>query len=104
MKFNDVYKKIISNKNVVGLNWKEKKTMAPFVVVQEIRTREMREMFRSIAEELQRVISNKHVPLSNELERQLNHVLTEKSFSLARSLSILMLGRYLSPKRNGLKN
>ena len=74
--FSRIYNKLVERKTLTCLNWKEKEVIAHFVATQEIRTREMKEMFRSIAKELKRWLSNK--PLQKDLERQLEEIQTEK--------------------------
>lgn len=63
------------------------------MATQEIRTREMKEMIRSIAGELKRWLSNK--PLGEDLERQLNEIQSEKSLKSVhlKSLVETLLGK-----------
>jgi len=91
--FSRIYNKLVERKTLTCLNWKEKEVIAHFVATQEIRTREMKEMFRSIAKELKRWLSNK--PLQKDLERQLEEIQTEKRL---KSIHVKFLVRTLLGK------
>jgi hypothetical protein len=91
--FSSIYNKLIERKNLACLDWKEKEIIAHFVATQEFRTREMKEMFRSIAKELKRWLSNK--PLKKDLKRQLEEIQTEKGLKSIHLYSLVetLLGK-----------
>ena len=84
--FNIAYEKIISKKHLSNLSLKEKEAIATFATVQEIRTREMREMYKSIGKKIKNALSDR--PLSKDLERQSKGVDTEQT---ARTLQLRLI-------------
>lgn len=80
---NVVFKKLIKSKSLYSLNWKEKEKFANFIIIQELRTREFREFFRSLGKEIKRVLGDK--PLSKSFEQELKTIDSKKK---ARSLHL----------------
>lgn len=74
-RFTQVYNKLVSSESVRCLKWKEKEVFAKFIIIQELRTREMREHLRDMVKSLNSWLSNK--PLSKKLEKELKGVSTE---------------------------
>ncbi|MFB3888720.1 MAG: DUF4238 domain-containing protein [Candidatus Bathyarchaeia archaeon] len=75
-RFVQVYNKLVASPFIQNLKWKEKEVFAQFIVIQELRTREMREHLRSMIKNLNNWLSNK--PLSENLEKQLKEVSSEE--------------------------
>lgn len=91
--FNKVYKKLAESRSLFSLNWKEKEKIASFVAVQDLRTREFREILRSLGKEMKRVLGAK--PLSKDFEEQLKTIDTEET---ARSIHVNIVTDTLSGK------
>ena len=91
--FNNVYKKLIVSRSLLCLSWKEKETLATFVAVQDLRTREQREVIRSLGKEVKKWLSDK--PLSKDLEEQ---VMTADTEETARSIHLKLVAETLSGK------
>lgn len=91
--FCKVYNKLVECRSLLCLNWTEKKILAHFVAVQDLRTKEHREVIRSIGKEMKRVLEGK--PLSSDLEKQLKTVDTEEK---VRSIHSKMIAQTLSGK------
>lgn len=68
------YNKLITNRNLNWLNWVERVSIANFVAVQEIRSREMREYLKDLVRQFTAKLS-KH-KLSEEIKRQLEEINT----------------------------
>jgi len=67
--FSKVYYKLTASRSLLILNWREKSILASSVAIQDLRTREFREVLRSTAKEMKRVLAGKN--LSKNLENQL---------------------------------
>lgn len=91
--FVKVYDKLVNSRLLLGLSWAEKSVLASFVAVQDLRTREFREVLRSLGKEMKRVLGNK--PLSNDLKEQLATVDTEEN---VRSIHSKLVTETLSGK------
>lgn len=91
--FDKVYNKLVNSRSLLCLNWAEKNVFASFVAVQDLRTREFREVLRSLGKEMKRVLGNK--PLSNDLREQLETVDTEENI---RSIHSKLVTETLSGK------
>ena len=68
------YDKLITNKDLNKLNWAERVSIANFVAIQEMRTREMREYAKDIVREITAKLSKNK--LSEEIKRQLKEINT----------------------------
>lgn len=75
-RFTQVYNKLVSSASVRCLKWKEKEVFAKFIIIQELRTREMREHLRDMVKSLNSWLANK--PLSKKLEKELKEISTEE--------------------------
>jgi len=73
--FSKVYAKLGNSRSLLSLDRNEKTILASFVAVQDIRTKEFRELLRSFGKEMKRVLGDK--PLSNDLREQLETVDSE---------------------------
>jgi len=89
-KFSTVYNKLVSTASLGGFKWKEKEVLAQFIVIQEIRTREMREHLRDMVKKVKIRLSTE--PLSKKLETELQGINTEKGI---RSIQLNMLDETL---------
>jgi hypothetical protein len=74
--FAEVYEKLSSCHTLYGLKWEDKKIIACFVAVQDVRTREFRETVKGYGQEIKTWLSDK--TLSKELEEQLKAIGTEE--------------------------
>jgi hypothetical protein len=75
-RFTKVYNKLVTSKSLGSLKWKEKEVFSQFIIIQELRTREMREHLRDMTKNLSNWLSNK--PLTEKLEKQLKKISSEK--------------------------
>lgn len=75
-RFTQIYNKLITSPFVQNLKWKEKEVFAQFIIIQELRTREMREHLRDMIKSLNSWLSKK--PLSKDLARQLKEANSEE--------------------------
>ena len=85
--FSEVYFKLITSRSLLSLKWREKNTLASFVAVQDLRTREFREILRSTGKEMKRVLGTKNP--SKELADQLKTVDSEETIHEIQSKFIM---------------
>jgi hypothetical protein len=91
--FSKVYYKLTNSRSLLSLNWEEKRILASFISAQEVRTREFREMLKSIGKELKGVLTAKK--LSKSLENQLDFLDSEEK---ARENQSKLIAEILSGK------
>lgn len=70
--FSSAYEKLVANKDLNKLNWAERVSIAYFFAIQEMRTREMREILKDITKSLIKLLSRHKV--SRELEKELERI------------------------------
>lgn len=93
-KFSAVYAKLISTASLQTLRWKEKEALAHFVIIQELRTREMREHIRDMVSKIKNRLSTER--LSKNLETEMQEVNSENGIRSVQSriLTETMLKRH----------
>ena len=91
--FSKVYNKLIASRSLLNLKWSDKEILASFVAVQDLRTRESREIIRSVGKEMKRVLGDK--PLSDDLKNQIKTIDTEET---AHSIHLKLVKDTLSGK------
>lgn len=74
--FNAVCSKLIATNDINSLKWDERVTLASFIAIQEIRTRETREWLKELCEKVKGKLSKHNLP--KYLEKQLEEITTEE--------------------------
>ena len=91
--FTKVCNKLVTSRSLLSLKWNERKALASFVAIQDLRTKEFREDLRSISKELKRALEKR--PLSEDLKEQLAEADTEESLRSIHSTALVetLLGK-----------
>jgi len=74
--FAQVYNKLVSSASVRSLKWKEKEVFAQFIMIQEVRTREMRENLRDMVKKAKNWLADTR--LSKDLQKQIKEISSEE--------------------------